>query len=38
MMLVARVIFVFLFLEIYIVLKVGIRSKKRAAVAVIYSE
>lgn len=36
MMLVARVIFAFLFLEIYMALKVGINREKQAAVSVIY--
>lgn len=38
MVLVARVIFAFLFLEIYMALKVGISSEKQAAVSVIYCE
>lgn len=38
MVLVTRVIFAFLFLEIYIVLQVGVSSKKQAAVTAIYSE
>lgn len=38
MVLVARVIFAFLFLEIDMTLKVGISSEKQAAVSVIYCE